>query len=590
MRKHVRLLAGAVSVLLAICIPSAFVYAEDPVEQGTSDTYEVNHSPEDTETGNSTKVQYRFYDDEVEVAIIAWHQWPGHPNNDAAIYSANHATIMPLSGTTDRSVEDIKDTQAKEVELKNFNSPNSKRGNLVVVAKAKPGFLITGLGSDKSLGNFYAIVADDYGNIVPISQVKNNYAGYDEVEQRAYNSLTQEQGKYQIIFNYQQYNKNDDIEFTINSKKAAIAVSTRSDKTSDVNIDDIITLTSTISPDPKEIKYTDKNKNQLWGKLSITLDENNITDTINGKTVDSNKSLVSNADGTYTRTVTYQVTPEDVKEGKINYSISASLGYKYTLHLLNDDVTTSASATGNASAEISIKSNEIQIQGASSQVPYDGKEHSESGAIINGEFPLKSGGSADITVNGVNYHVTGINITPAKGIDAGSYPSTIDITNAVVTSLNNDGQPVNVTNNFKFETKPGSLTITPASLSIGSVENSDYNGQDQKLEAVVTGNIDGSPKLVAGQDYDLSYSATDNDYTNAGTTVTVTATGKGNYKESSATTTYTILPRSLRVGTNSNSKIYDGKPLTAAGSIDGAVASDNLRLITTGSQTDVGSS
>lgn len=190
-------------------------------------------------------------------------------------------------------------------------------------------------------------------------------------------------------------------------------------------------------------------------------------------------------------------------------------------------------------------------------------------------------------VGGISYHVKGVKINAATGTDVNKYSSNFDTSQAQVTTKEND-EIIDV-NNFKFSTNPGSLEITPASLSISDIGSPVYNGQDQQLSAVVKGSVDGSPVLVKGRDYDLSYAAANNDYKNAGTTVTVTATGKGNYT-GTVSTSYTIQPRPLRVGTNSDSKIYDGKPLTAAGSMDGAVASDHLRLIMTGTQTSVGSS
>ncbi|MEF2745804.1 MAG: Ig-like domain-containing protein [Senegalimassilia anaerobia] len=131
----------------------------------------------------------------------------------------------------------------------------------------------------------------------------------------------------------------------------------------------------------------------------------------------------------------------------------------------------------------------------------------------------------------------------------------------------------------------GTLTVTPkgiAQMTVGSLPDVTYNGESQQQKPVVK---DGDKVLVEGVDYELTYSG---NTTDAGT-VTVTVTGKGNYA-GSVDVAYLIAPAPLTVTTPSASGVYNGKPLTAAGTISGFVNGESAPFETTGSQTEVGTS
>ena len=131
----------------------------------------------------------------------------------------------------------------------------------------------------------------------------------------------------------------------------------------------------------------------------------------------------------------------------------------------------------------------------------------------------------------------------------------------------------------------GTLTVTPksvAQMTVGSLSDVTYNGQSQQQKPVVK---DGEKELTEGVDYELAYSE---NTTDAGG-VTVTVTGKGNYA-GSVDVTYRITPAPLTVSTPSASRVYNGKPLTAAGTISGFVNGESAPFETTGSQTEVGTS
>ena len=136
----------------------------------------------------------------------------------------------------------------------------------------------------------------------------------------------------------------------------------------------------------------------------------------------------------------------------------------------------------------------------------------------------------------------------------------------------------------------GTLTVTDQSIedskkiTVGKLSNVVYNGKNQKQEPAVT-TKDGKTTLVKETDYTLSYSK---DTKNVGE-VTVTVTGKGNYS-GTVQRKYQITKAPLTVETQSDSKVYDGKPLTAPGTVKGFVEGENAELQVTGTQTAVGSS
>ena len=110
----------------------------------------------------------------------------------------------------------------------------------------------------------------------------------------------------------------------------------------------------------------------------------------------------------------------------------------------------------------------------------------------------------------------------------------------------------------------GKLTVTakpidPSDTNGITVRNpldSTYDGKVHKNRPTVT-DTKTSAKLIEDTDYTLSYS---DDVVNVGT-VTVTVTGKGNYK-GSFELSYQITKRKVSLTSANAEKVYDGKPLT----------------------------
>ena len=157
------------------------------------------------------------------------------------------------------------------------------------------------------------------------------------------------------------------------------------------------------------------------------------------------------------------------------------------------------------------------------------------------------------------------------------------ITNEIAIEWSNDV----AAGNYVVSKEEGVLEVTPKSVtaegfSVEGLNDVTYNGLAQRQEPTVK---DGDKTLTKDKDYTLSFTE---DVTNVGT-VRVAVTGKGNYT-GSADVAYQILPAKLIVTTPSDSMVYNGKPLTAEGSIEGFVNNETAVFETTGSQTEVGES
>ena len=223
----------------------------------------------------------------------------------------------------------------------------------------------------------------------------------------------------------------------------------------------------------------------------------------------------------------------------------------------------------------------VTITGHSDSVEYDGNEKTVSGydvAITEGSKYTTD----DFTFNGN---------AEAKGTEAGTYP--MNLAADQFTNTNDNYEKVT------FIVNDGSLTINSKSIvpdgpdvpeeekngiTVTDPENSIYDGNEHINGLTVT-DSKLNTTLVEDTDYTLTYSG---DLINVGT-VTITIKGIGNYT-GEFTKTYQILPREYTVTTNTDSKVYDGNPLTADGTVNNLVKDETVVFTITGSQTNVGTS
>ena len=223
----------------------------------------------------------------------------------------------------------------------------------------------------------------------------------------------------------------------------------------------------------------------------------------------------------------------------------------------------------------------VTITGRSDTVDYDGNEKTVSGYDVTITEGSKYT-TDDFTFNGT---------AEAKGTEAGTYP--MNLAADQFTNTNDNYK------NVRFVVNDGSLTISPKSITPDGPDTP----EDEKTGITVTDPIDSTydgnehingltvtdsklnTTLVENTDYTLTYSG---DLINVGT-VTITIKGIGNYT-GEFTKTYQILPREYTVTTNTDSKVYDGNPLTAGGTVNNLVKDETVVFTITGSQTNVGTS
>ena len=219
---------------------------------------------------------------------------------------------------------------------------------------------------------------------------------------------------------------------------------------------------------------------------------------------------------------------------------------------------------GDFSRSYKILPREVTVESASASKVYDGTPLFSHDVVVTSAAGFVEDDVASMTA-------------PNSITEVGS------ITNEIVIKWSNDV----AAGNYVVSKEEGVLEVTPKSViaegfSVEGLNDVTYNGLAQRQEPTVK---DGDKALTKDKDYTLSFTE---DVTNVGT-VRVTVTGKGNYA-GSADVAYQILPAKLIVTTPSDSTVYNGKPLTAEGGVEGFVNNETAVFETTGSQTEVGES
>ena len=206
--------------------------------------------------------------------------------------------------------------------------------------------------------------------------------------------------------------------------------------------------------------------------------------------------------------------------------------------------------------------------------------------------PLTAGGSVRVDVEGIDRipDEHSFETTGAQTEVGGSR-------NTCALSFANEAKVTNYT----VDSRLGVLVVVSNDIERCDVSTPDdvsYTGEEQR-QAVEVHTLLGRA-LVEGRDYTVSYAyTTDEGATSAVSaqadtpiidvgTVAVTVSGIAPYV-GSQTVTYDILPTTLFVYTPSETKQYDGSPLTGEGDLRGLVHEETVTLDTTGTITEVGS-
>ncbi|WP_270741518.1 InlB B-repeat-containing protein [Holdemanella biformis] len=310
----------------------------------------------------------------------------------------------------------------------------------------------------------------------------------------------------------------------------------------------------TLTISKRDVTLTSGSASKVYDKTALTND----TVTVSGEGFAKNEGA------------TYKVTGSRTKVGTSKNTFTYELKSNTTASNYNIEVKFGDLIVTAEDGEVV-----VTITGRSDSVEYDGNEKSVSGY----EVTITEGSkytTDDFTFNGT---------AEAKGTEAGTY----------LMGLNAD-QFTNTNDNYTqvtFIVNDGTLTITPKSINpddekngitVTDPENSIYDGNEHINGLTVT-DSKLNTTLVENTDYTLTYSG---DLISVGT-VTITIKGIGNYT-GEFTKTYQILPREYTVTTNTDSKVYDGNPLTAGGTVNNLVKDETVNLTMTGSQTDVGTS
>ena len=213
-----------------------------------------------------------------------------------------------------------------------------------------------------------------------------------------------------------------------------------------------------------------------------------------------------------------------------------------------------------ASYKLEVIQREVTITSNSDSKTYDGTP------LTNKHYKVTKGSF----VKGENVTIQ----TTGSITDVGKTENTVEVTY---------GDNCNA-NNYKVTFKLGTLEVKAADFKLKNLQNVNYNCLEQKQDVVIT---DKKGNVLDHNLFEITYSK---DTTNAGkVTVTVKAKKNTNYSGTKMES-YDIEKAELTIKTNSDSKEYDGTPLTADGSIEGLVNGETVTFTVTGSQTDVGSS
>ena len=304
----------------------------------------------------------------------------------------------------------------------------------------------------------------------------------------------------------------------------------------------------------RNVTLTSGSASKVYDKTALTKDEV----TVSGDGFAKNEGATYNVTGSRTKVGT--------SENKFTYELKSNTkASNYNIEVKFGDLIVTAE-----DGEVV-----VTITGHSDSVEYDGNEKAVSGydvTITEGSTYTTD----DFTFNGT---------AEAKGTEAGTYSM----------GLNAD-QFTNTNDNYTqvtFIVNDGSLTITPKSINpddektgitVTDPEDSIYDGNEH-INGLTVADSKLNTTLVENTDYTLTYSG---DLINVGT-VTITIKGIGNYT-GEFTKTYQILPREYTVTTNTDSKVYDGTPLTAGGTVNNLVDGETVVFTITGSQTNVGTS
>ena len=289
---------------------------------------------------------------------------------------------------------------------------------------------------------------------------------------------------------------------------------------------------------------------------------------VHGEAVD--EELTKQTDGTYTNGtdyIEYVITDDDWLNGRVTFSVAASVSYLCSFGVTSGTISTTSTVTETTDTEAA-----------------PNPEYNKNVSLVKYAFGSSDGSTLPDSVMSL------LPSDESAELNTTITPATLGQTKVVVdkgywefTSWNPESkisttqEVITFTGTWKFRQSINPDEDGYGDVNVTDIENVKYNGSSQQQKPVVK-DSNNNP-LTEGVDYELSYS---NDTTNTGK-VTVTITGKGNYS-GTVTTTYEITQRQVTINASNASKVYgESNPnftYTFAEDSDTLINTDDLGTIT----------
>ena len=334
------------------------------------------------------------------------------------------------------------------------------------------------------------------------------------------------------------------------------------------------------------------------GNVTLTAqwEEQKIENFITLKTTDVEHVYDGTAYSAGIATVNGKVAGVDITDVKIEYSVDEQTWTENPLEITATNVSDSKTVQVRATSEkyigklektekLTITKRPITITGDGwpSDQAYTGNEYKKTTYTVEEANAENTRGLVAGQTAEVAYEL--------KGTNVGNYTGIFET--AVIKNAEED-----VTANYTVTKTPGTLNIIKSAIenyiNIYPVDVTEvYNGEAHAAGTATAsdrnGNVLKIEYSVNGTDWTEDPSEITATNVSESTTVNVRVSTENYDGYVTGTEKLTITPATLTVSTPIATKVYEGTPLTAAGTISGFVNDETATFATTGSQTEVGS-
>ena len=326
------------------------------------------------------------------------------------------------------------------------------------------------------------------------------------------------------------------------------------------------------------------------GKLTVTESEDEIVITTTGGTFtyDGNEHKATTTAGTLPKGYTVKdIGSNDSATHVADGKVTANCDTLVIVNKAGKDVTDKLKITY-VNDTIEITPATLTVTTESANKVYDGDALEADGSITG--FVKEETATFTVTGSQTNVGTSENTYTVVFDKTAAETDYTVSATTGTLTVVKQSINPGDPTDPQPDPDDPDGPVDPDQPVYNGSTVNNPkdvpYNGSEQKWEPTVK---DGKGNtLTAGTDYEVTYST--EDFTNVTGKITVTITGKGNFG-GSVTRTYEITPLKVTLTSATDTKVYDGTPLTNPEvKAEGFITGEGATYDVTGSQTEAGTS